>query len=292
MRRSAWLSTSPLSTPTTNGGSAPPGCSISSLFTGWALGSEMMPTLAQRVCPSTATWARSLRRARRSRSSSTTAARIARVLSPSSPISAAALYTTREAAPGEAGGAGLEQRVAGPVGHGGGDRRVVDVEVVVPHEHVETGRVAAAHLHAVDRRQRLLDGEVAGQRGRTGVAPGEVGDRGGRAQAIAPDRPQRVAQRDQLGAAPARGRRRRGRRRPARRRSRPRRRRAGRGGRRSPAPARGARRGRAGPARRGARRRPRRGTRRRRRRHRAAASAASSPASTSAGDGTGRVGDD
>ena len=90
-RSSAWLSTSPLSTPTTNGGRAPPGCSSSSLFTGWALGSDTMPTLAQRVWPNTATWARSPASASRSSASDVMASRITRVLSPSSPISAAAL---------------------------------------------------------------------------------------------------------------------------------------------------------------------------------------------------------
>ncbi len=45
-RRSAWLSTSPLSAATTYG---PPVVRSSSLLTGWVLGSEMIPTLAHLV---------------------------------------------------------------------------------------------------------------------------------------------------------------------------------------------------------------------------------------------------
>ncbi len=81
------------------GGSDPPVCSISSLFTGWALGSEMIPTLAHRVWPRTETVASGPARARRRRRSAATAPRSARVLSPSSPISAAALYTIERQRP-------------------------------------------------------------------------------------------------------------------------------------------------------------------------------------------------
>jgi len=93
---SAWLSTSPLSTATVYGSCAAPvcaapGCSICSPFTGWQLGSLMMPTLAQRVWPSTDTRASGRVSARRRSWSSCTAARNALTLSPSSPISAAAL---------------------------------------------------------------------------------------------------------------------------------------------------------------------------------------------------------
>ena len=115
--------------------------------------------------------------------------RMARVLSPSSPISAAALWTIDRHAPGEAHRPALEQRVATAGGQRGHDRRVVGGEVVVPHEDVDAGGVAAADLHAVDRRQRLLDRQVAGEGGRAGVAAGEVGDGRGGAQAVAADRP-------------------------------------------------------------------------------------------------------
>ena len=86
--RSAWLSTSPFSTAATYGPGDPPS---SSWLTGWALGSEMMPTLAQRVWASTVTRADGDPSARWSSPSSRMAARSAAVLSPSSPISAAAL---------------------------------------------------------------------------------------------------------------------------------------------------------------------------------------------------------
>ena len=57
--RSAKLSTSPLSEATTKGASASPS---SELSTGWALGWLMMPTDAQRVCPSTTATAGRTRR--------------------------------------------------------------------------------------------------------------------------------------------------------------------------------------------------------------------------------------
>ncbi|MEY2775659.1 MAG: hypothetical protein RL218_884, partial [Actinomycetota bacterium] len=79
---SAWLSTSPLSAATRYG--VPKVDSSSSEFTGCAFGSEMMPTLAHRVCPSTETRAPCWLTRRRNKSSATTAERIARVLSPSS----------------------------------------------------------------------------------------------------------------------------------------------------------------------------------------------------------------
>ena len=88
--RSAWLSTSPLSTAVTKGTVAP---SARSESTGWALGSEIMPTLAQRVWPRTEPLTSGAARARASRPSLASARRIAAVLSPSSPISAAALTT-------------------------------------------------------------------------------------------------------------------------------------------------------------------------------------------------------
>ena len=96
---------------------------------------------------------------------------------------------------------GLEQRIAAAAGQCGGDVRIGCLELVVPHEDVHAGRVAAAHLHAVDRRQRLLDGQVAGEGGRAGVAPGQVGDGVGRAQSVAAQLPQHVEQLDRGCAA-------------------------------------------------------------------------------------------
>ena len=89
-RSSTWLSTSPLRAAATYGRPADP--VGSSLLRGWALASLMMPTLAQRVWPSTVTSASAAARA--------TAEEVvagdggpqdAATLSPSSPISAAAL---------------------------------------------------------------------------------------------------------------------------------------------------------------------------------------------------------
>ena len=86
--RSAWLSTSPFRTATETE-SFPP--AISSPFTGCAFGSEMIPTLAQRVWPSTTVRASGTDKTRRNKSSAATCSRMCLVLSPSSPISAAAL---------------------------------------------------------------------------------------------------------------------------------------------------------------------------------------------------------
>ena len=92
---SAWLSTSPLSAETKYGMAA--STSISSLLTGCAFASEIMPTLAHLVCPKTDNLAPGWLTNKRSSASPATACRIARVLSPSSPISAAALYTNDQA---------------------------------------------------------------------------------------------------------------------------------------------------------------------------------------------------
>ena len=104
------------------------------------------------------------------------------------------LVDERQRRPDELRGARLEQRIAGPLGQRGGHRRVIRSEVVVPDEHVDARRIAAAHLHAIDRRQRLLDGEVAGQRRRTGIPTGQIGDGAHRAQAVAAQRPEDVTQ--------------------------------------------------------------------------------------------------
>ena len=58
----------------------------------------------------------------------------------------------------------MEQRIGRPLGDRCGDRTAGDVERVVPDEDVEARGVAAANLHPVDRRQRLLDRQVAGPR--------------------------------------------------------------------------------------------------------------------------------
>ena len=80
-----------------------------------------------------------------------------------------------------------------------GDRRVGEVEVVVPDEDVDAGRVAAADLHAVDRRERLLDRQVPGEGRPPGIPAGEIGDGCAGAEAVAPQRPEHVAQGDRRG---------------------------------------------------------------------------------------------
>ena len=82
---------------------AAPPPSSSSWFSGCAFASEMMPTLAQRVCASTTASAVSARQREAQQLVVADLRRASRaVLSPSSPISAAVLYTKREVAVGDA----------------------------------------------------------------------------------------------------------------------------------------------------------------------------------------------
>ena len=133
----------------------------------------MMPTLAQRVCPSTATWASGAARARRSSASSATAARSAPGVVAELSDLGRGLVDERQAAvdPRARTRSGTADRPA--LGHQPGDRRVGHVEPVVPHEQVEPGGVAAPDLEPVDRRQCPLNGEVAGHRTDRRVATGE-----------------------------------------------------------------------------------------------------------------------
>ena len=100
--------------------------------------------------------------ARRSSVSSTIAARSAAVLSPSSPISAAALYTNDRTTV-------LSMTVrdwnSGSTPRSSTNAATTSgIDVVIPDEHVQPRRVAPAHLEAIDRRQRLLDRQVAAGR--------------------------------------------------------------------------------------------------------------------------------
>ena len=110
------------------------------------------------------------------------------------------LVDERQAAVDPAHRLGLVQRIRAPPGQQPGDTRVGFVEPVVPHEQVESGGVAAADLEPVDRRQRPLDGEVAGHRANRRVATGEQRDLPGGAQPVVTDRPRRITQGDKLGA--------------------------------------------------------------------------------------------
>ena len=164
--RSAWLSTSPLSTPTTNGGTAPPRCSELVAVDGVGVGlgddadagpagvaehGELGPGAAQGQAQQGV--------------GGDGLAHHPGVVAELADLGRRLVHD-RQGPAGEAGGAGLEQRVAAALGERGDDGGIVDVEVVVPHEDVDAGRVAAADLHAVDRRQRLLDRQVPAERGR------------------------------------------------------------------------------------------------------------------------------
>ncbi len=115
------------------------------------------------------------------------------MLSPSSPISAAALYTNDIDVAHGAHRAGAEERVVGAHRDQPPHRRFVEVEAVVPHEEVQAGGVAAAHLEPVDRRQRDLDREERLDGGDRRVGAGEGADLRRGAEAVAADRPHRVA---------------------------------------------------------------------------------------------------
>ena len=80
------------------------------------------------------------------------------------------------------------------------DGGVAEIEVVVVDEQVEPGRVPAAHLEPVDRRERLLYGEVSGQRRGGRVASGQRGDLLGGAQTVMAQRPEPVAPHDRVSA--------------------------------------------------------------------------------------------
>ncbi len=72
------------------------------------------------------------------------------------------LVDERQTSSGIDDGTGLEQRVGATFG----DQcaKSFGFDIVAPHEHVESGRVAPAHLETVDRRERLLYCEVATER--------------------------------------------------------------------------------------------------------------------------------
>jgi hypothetical protein len=109
------------------------------------------------------------------------------------------LVDETQALAGDTHAAALEQRVGAAGGDGRRHRRRSQIEAVAPHQHVDAGAVAAAHFHPVDGAERLLDGQVAGDGGLTGVAPGEVGDGVGRADAVLAHGPHGVAHGQQFG---------------------------------------------------------------------------------------------
>ena len=142
-------------------------------LSGWVLGSEMMPTLAQRVWPSTESLA-----PRRRQGQAQQAVAADRGAQGGGVVAELAdlgrrLVDERQDAVGHPDRAGREQRVVAAAGQPAGQLGIVEVEPVVPHEQVQPGRVPPPHLQAVDGRQRQLDRQEAGQRGRAGLPPGQ-----------------------------------------------------------------------------------------------------------------------
>ncbi len=78
--------------------------------------------------------------------------------------------------------------------HGG----IVEVESVVVDEKVETGRVTATNLEAIDRRERLMDRKECFQRPCRAGCPGERRDSLRGTQPVTSDRPHTVANSDEF----------------------------------------------------------------------------------------------
>ena len=112
------------------------------------------------------------------------------------------LVHERDAPVGGAHHPGPKQRIAAALGQQPGDRRVIEVERVVAHEEVETGRVAPAYLEPVDGTERDLYRPQPVDRGTRRPITGEVGHRAGGADPVVPDGPAEVLQPDHLGVEP------------------------------------------------------------------------------------------
>ena len=107
------------------------------------------------------------------------------------------LVHEREALVGLHDRSGLEQRVGAAVGDECGQR--IGLDVVAPYEHVEPSGVAASYFEPVDRRERLLHGEVPAERRRGCVSSSERLDLACRAETIVTDGPEGVLEIDQFG---------------------------------------------------------------------------------------------
>ena len=103
-----------------------------------------------------------------------------------------------EARPCHAHRAVLEQRITVALEQHPLHRGVRHGQPVVPDEEVKTGGVATAHLESIERRQRLLHGQVAGDRSNGAIESRQCLDLACRAQTVVADRPRRVAEVDQL----------------------------------------------------------------------------------------------
>ena len=107
------------------------------------------------------------------------------------------LVHERQTAAGVDDGTGLEQRVGASGGNESCQR--LGLDVVAPHEDVETCGIAAAHFESIDRRERLLDREVAAEHRRRRIASGERLDLTSGSEAVVADRPGSVLEVDQFG---------------------------------------------------------------------------------------------
>ncbi len=165
-------------------------------MSGWALAWEMMPTLAQRVWPSTTASAVGARDG----PAQQLVAEDGRAQRPGVVAQLAdlgrRLVDEAQVAVGRAHRHRPEERVGGAVGQHGRHVGRVEVETVAPHQQVQAGRVAAPHLEPVEGRQRLLHRGEHRDGGVAGVAAGQLVDGAGRAQPIAVDGPDRVLELD------------------------------------------------------------------------------------------------
>ncbi len=112
------------------------------------------------------------------------------------------LVDQAQVALGGAHGERAEQRVGGAGLEHGPQRRRGQVEAVAPHEQVEPGAVAAAHLEAVDGGEGLVHGEADGHPGGPDAGADEPPHTVGGAEAVTANRPHGVLQRDQGGVDP------------------------------------------------------------------------------------------
>ena len=168
-------------------------------MSGWQLASLMMPTLAQRVWPSTVSRASGCDSARRrKRIVGDRGAQGAGVVAELADLGGG-LVDEAQAPAGDAHRAVLEQRIAVALEDRPLHHRIGRRQPVVPHEEVQTGRVATAHLEPVERRQRLLDGQVSGDCRNRAVSAGQRLDFASRAEPVVPNGPCRIAEVDQLG---------------------------------------------------------------------------------------------
>ena len=138
--------------------------SISSELRGWALGWEMMPTLAQRVWPSTTASTDSEASAcLRSGSRDDGLAEGAGVVAQLTDLRRR-LVDEAQMTLGRPHRERAEERVGRPGVEHGAQRRRGEIETVAPDEQVEPGAVATANLEPIDGRERLVHGEPHGRR--------------------------------------------------------------------------------------------------------------------------------